>query len=90
MASAAGSEISASTPLLGEDLLTSAIRRMPSLLKADFAPLNPGADAMAFFNSAIGTIRDFTSSKTPSIIEESTFSEGALKLFFISGIQAVS
>ena len=61
------------SPLLGDDLLISAIKRIPSLLNAAYAFLSFGAFSSCSLSWEIGTFRFSTSSITPSIIEVRTF-----------------
>ena len=68
LANKAGSLICDKLPLLGEDLLISAINLVPDLLNAALAPRNSGAVERRALISLIGTWRSCTSAKTPSMI----------------------
>ena len=74
-ASSAGSGMSASAPLDGDDRFTSAITATPGLRRAAYASIAGGAAAASSRTCSSGTCscRAATSSRTPARISSSTF-----------------
>ena len=73
----AGSTIAASSPLLGEDLFTSAITLMRSPRSPGCASMTGGASSNFSRNSLSGSRRLAKSSRTPAMIESRTLMTSA-------------